>query len=444
MDISAFDDFMETHGEEIAIEQNKLRQSLNSLKQRLEADPTEVSLDEIIQGGMGNCFELNSSSDFLDDNPWLIKALPFTSRPISNEEIPIAWERFLKENLSEESIGFLGNHWPILECIAGWYVSHWSEPGCDDNEMVRRALAVFEYLIQFLYGAELEECYSEILTGNGLTILYGYYGLKNFERAKFYAQLLGMEYLAGRLDSEDYLDVKKNYDHLLKLGHEDRASIDNKILDLQWQTISDREKRIEELEERLDQIISREKNQVNLQKAEEELEEKFGSTWHALNAETRKQLSLALAFTQPPISNEYPHVTAWSLFKAINSELLVKLFEPHGPLDKKQLDNKELDNKNSISPVTLLINYRSLKFAAEKPEIHSLIKDALRIIGGEDRILTFYDLKCLKSLRRERNKAEHPTPKRPYTENDMQKLLRYVCWYNNWLPSWLKRLNQMA
>lgn len=73
-----FDDFMKTHGAELALEQNKLRQSVNSLKQRLEADPTEVSLDEISQGGMGNCFELNSSSDFLDDTPWLITALPFT------------------------------------------------------------------------------------------------------------------------------------------------------------------------------------------------------------------------------------------------------------------------------------------------------------------------------------------------------------------------------
>ncbi len=440
MGIESFDDFMETHGEEIALEQNKLRQSLNSLKQRLEADPTGVSLDEIIQGGMGNCFELNSSSDFLNDNPWLIKALPFTSRPISNEEIPIAWERFLKENLSEESIGFLGNHWPILECIAGWYVSHWSEPGYDGNEMVRRALAVFEYLIKFLYGTRLEECYSEVLTGNGLTILYGYCGLKNFERAKFYAQLLGMEYLAGRLDSEDYLDVKKNYDHLLKLGHEDRASIDNKILDdLQWQTISDREKRIEELEEHLDQIISREKNQVNLQKAEKKLEEQFGATWKTLNAETRKQLRLAMAFAYPPISKEHPFVTPWSFYRAINSELLVKLFKPYGPLDRKMLNEV-----NGTSPISLLINYGRRKFAVQEPEIHSFVKDALARIGHGNSLLTVADLKCLQTLRQNRNEAEHPDPQRPYTETDMKNLLRDVVWYKDWLTNWLKRINQTA
>lgn len=435
--IEDFDDFMETHGAELALERNKLRQSLNSLEQRLEADPTEVNLDEIIQGGMGNCFELNSTSDFLDDTPWLIKALPFSSRPISNEEIPIAWERFLKDELSEESLVFLRSRWPILECIAGWYISHLHEAGYDDNEMVRRALAVFEYLIQFLYGAGPEDCYSEVLTGNGLTILYGYCGLKDFERAKFYSQLLRMEYIAGRLDFEDYSDVKKAYDHILKLEYEDRES-NSKILALQWQTISDREKRIEELENRLNQVIRRKRNQVDLQKAEEELKVKFGSTWNALDAETQKQLILALAFSHPPISNEHPFVTPWSLFKAINSELLVKLFEPHGPLTANMLGEE-----NGTSPVTLLINYRRRKFEVETPETHSLIKNALRILGGKDEILTFDDLKCLESLRRNRNEAEHPDPKRLYTGSNMQKLLRDV-WHNNRLPNWLKRINQTA
>ena len=38
MGIEVFDDFMETHGAELALEQNKLRQSLNLLKQQLEAE----------------------------------------------------------------------------------------------------------------------------------------------------------------------------------------------------------------------------------------------------------------------------------------------------------------------------------------------------------------------------------------------------------------------
>ena len=304
--------------------------------------------------------------------------------------------------------------------------------------MVRRALAVFEYLIQFLYGAGPEDCYSEVLTGNGLTILYGYYGLKDFDRAKFYAQLLRMEYIAGRLDSEDYSDVKKAYDHILKLEYEDRES-NSKILALQWQTISDREKRIEELENHLNQVIRRKRNQVDLQKAQEELKVKFGSTWNALDAETQKQLILALAFSHPPISNEHPFVTPWSLFKAINSELLVKLFEPHGPLTANMLSEE-----NGTSPVTLLINYRRRKFEVEAPETHSLIKNALMILGGKDEILTFDDLKCLESLRRNRNEAEHPDPKRLYRESNMQKLLRDVIWHKNWLPNWLKRINQTA
>lgn len=433
MGIPDFDDFMETHGAELALERNKLRQSLNSLEQRLEADPTEVSLDEIIQGGMGNCFELNSTSDFLDDTPWLIKALPFSSRPISNEEIPIAWERFLKDELSEESIAFLRSRWPILECIAGWYISHWHEAGYDDDDMARRALAVFEYLIQFLYGAELEEyLYKEILTGNGLAIIYGYCGLRDFERAKFYAQLLRMEYLAGRLDPEDYHQVKRNYDHILRLEHEDRETI-NKILELQWQTISDREKRIEELKNSLNQIIEQESNKVDLGKAEKELKVKFGSTWQALHAETRHQLTLAMAFAYPPISDKHPYLTPWSLFKAINQELSAKLFVPHGPLAKELLNEK-----NGLSEVMLLINFGRDEFAME-PEINSVIENALRVIGGKDYILTPQDVKHLDFLKKERNKAEHP--KRPYTKSDLQKLLRDV-WSKEWLSNWLKRINQ--
>ena len=244
-----------------------------------------------------------------------------------------------------------------------------------------------------------------------------------------------MEYLAGRLDAEDYHEVKSNYDHILTLENEDRES-NSKILALQWQTISDRERRIEELEDRLKQVIRQKKDQVDLKKVEEELKVKFGATWNALVAETRKQLSLALAFAHQPISKEHPIVTPWSLFKAVNSELFGKLFEPHGPLDRGMLGEE-----NGTSPVSLLINYRRRKFEVEKPETHFLISDALRIIGGKDVILTFDDLKCLDSLRRNRNEAEHP--KRPYTETAMQKLLRDV-WHNDRLPNWLKRINRTA
>lgn len=110
------------------------------------------------------------------------------------------------------------------------------------------------------------------------------------------------------------------------------------------------------------------------------------------------------------------------MLKAVNSELFGKLFEPHGPLDKGMLGEE-----NGTSPVALLINYRSLRLAAKYPVANSRIKDALRSIGGDGRILTFDDLKCLKFLRCNRNKAEHPDPAHPYTETDMQKLLRDVC-----------------
>lgn len=342
----------------------------------------------------------------------------------------------MKDEVSEESVDFLCSNWPILEGLAGWYISHLHETGYDENDMVRRALAVFEYLLQFLYGTELEEyLYREILTENGLAIIYGYCGLKDFERAKFYAQLLRMEYLAGRLDPEGYCQVKKMYGHILKLENEDRES-NSKILALQWQTISDREKRIEELEKRLNQIIKQESNKVDLRRAEKELKEKFGSTWPALHTETKNQLALATAFAHPSISNEHPSVTPCFLFKALNSELSAKFFMPYGPLDKEKL----LNEQNGRSEVMLLINYGRGGFAME-PETNSLIENALEVIGGKYQILTSQDLKHLDFLRKERNKAEHP--KRPYTKNELQKLLQDV-WCKNWLPNWFKRINQTA
>ncbi|MCY3955238.1 MAG: hypothetical protein OXF47_04495 [Nitrospira sp.] len=426
------DDVIENSMAEVVVEQNKLRHSLDLLKKRLETDPSGVSQEDIFQG-IRNCFDLEESSDFLDDTPWLIKALLFTSKPICNEEIPIAWAGFLNDiEISEEFIDLLD--WPVLEGIAWWYFFYRNEAGYNEDDMVRRALAIFEHLIPFFYGHE-EEYDKEIFPANGLNVFYGYFGLKYFERAKFYAQCLQIAYLADRLDSEDYHQVKKMYDYILKLENEDRES-NNKILELQWQTLSDREKRIEELEKRLHQIIKQESNKVDLGKAEKELKEKFGSTWPALHAETRNQLVLATAFAHPSISNEYPYATPCFLFKALNSELSAKFFMPYGPLDKERLFN----DQNGHSEVMLLINYGRDRFGME-PEINSLIEKALGVIGGRTHILTAQDLKYLDFLRKERNKAEHP--KRLYTKDELQKLLRDV-WYKNWLSEWLKRLNQTA
>ena len=426
------DDLMKNSIAEVAVEQNRLRHSLDLLKKRLETDPSGVSQEEVFQG-IRNRFDLEQSSDFLDDTPWLIKALQFTSRPICNEEIPIAWASFLNDmEISEEFIDFLD--WPVLEGIAWWYFLYRNEAGYNEDDMVRRALAIFEYLIPFFYGHE-EEYDKEIFPANGLNIFYGYFGLKHFEKAKFYAQCLQIAYLADRLDSEDYYQVKKMYGYILKLENEDRES-NNKILELQWQTISDREKRIEELEKRLHQIIKQESDKVDLGKAEKELKEKFGSTWPALHAETRNQLVLATAFAHPSISNEHPSAIPCFLFKALNSELSAKIFMPYGPLDKERL----LNEQNGRSEVMLLINYGRDGFAME-PEINSLIEKALGAIGGKYQILTSQDLKHLDFLRKERNKAEHT--KRPYTKNELQKLLRDV-WCKNWLSEWLKRLNKTA
>ncbi|MDT7042669.1 hypothetical protein [Candidatus Nitronereus thalassa] len=429
----SLDDILKIIEGENEEEISKIRKSLDHLRRRLEVDPAGVSQEDVIEGII-NRFGLVGTSDFLEDSPWLIKALHFTSRPISNEQIRSAWEDFFIEEAEESHI--ILDDYPILESIAWWYFLHRNDPALDGEEnMIRRALAVFEALVLAVRGYEGEADYEDVLSGNGLTILHLYfYGLKDFERAKFYAQLLEMEYRACRMVLEDYLQVRDVYEKLVKKEKEKHTTIDTLFL-LQWDTIAAREREIRELDKKFKQLLKERREQIDLKGAEFELRETYGATWNELHDETKKQIILASAFIKSTLANKHPFVIPWTIFKAINSELLMRLFEPIG-----LLKNDILNYENGTSPASLLIKFRMLEIGSRAPDVDSLIRNALNSIGGQDKILSFDDLEHLKFLRKHRNSAEHGT-RRPYTDTDMKKLARDV-WESGWLLNWLKRLSQ--
>src|SRR2546427_6870804 len=223
----------------------QLVDDLSSLKDRLAKDPANVSEDEVVTG-IRKQFELMLSGDFLEEASWLMDSLSFTRSASRHDEIATAWEVFQKNQLRISELRL--DEYPILEGIAHWYFDHRDDQGRDDNAMVARSLAMYEYLFQELRGHEAE--YEDILAENGVDILYLYCGLGLFERAKFYAQGLEMEYRAGRLDGEDFELVQRTLATIRHNEATEQADRD-RITRLQWDTLADRDRRIQELERRL-------------------------------------------------------------------------------------------------------------------------------------------------------------------------------------------------
>ncbi|MDA2911237.1 hypothetical protein MYX04_09935 [Nitrospiraceae bacterium AH_259_D15_M11_P09] len=404
-----------------------LGQALELLHSRLETLPTEVGQGEIIDG-IRKQFELNPSSDFLEEASWLVNALRFTSSPLSAEEVPIAWDRFQSEHSDIDPL--LLDEYPILEGIAGWYFFHRDDPGGDEQVMVCRALAVFEHLAQLVRGHEGDEEYSGLLACNGLTILYCYCGLKEFERARFYAQLLHMEYLAGRLERDDYLQVRRIYKHILTVDKENEEHT-RALLELQWQTISEREKRIQELEDQIRKVVAATERHLDLTKVRKELSKTFGPTWEKLHRETKKHMELAVAFSQAPHSTDHPVVPPWAFLKAVNSELRARLFRPAGLLDAAVLERTE-----TKTPASLCIEYA--RSAPIDPADRDAINKAISGIGNPRLLLSPRNIEKLCTLRRHRNYGEHPG--RPYTQDALAELLKTI-WLDRWLVEFLKVLH---
>ena len=411
----------------------RLRETLETLRVRLESDATDVSEGEIIEG-VRKQFELVSSSDFLDEASWLMKALHFTTEPISTEEIQTAWEKYQLGHRDIQPFGY--DEWPILEGIAGWYIQHLKDPESEDSIMVRRALAVKEYLVQQIRGREADSEYEDILAGNGLSILYGYCGLKHFERAKFYAQLLQMEYKAGRLSDEDYAEVTENYEYILRVENKPESDRDQ-VIKLLDDTVSDRDRKIQELENRLKEAeaVAEKSHQAELEQARKNLAKKFGLQWSKVQPDTKKHLELGYVFAQDPLLHSYTFVVPWALFKAVNTELEYRLFQPHTCLERSILER----NKNrGTTLVRLLIQYAShAPFIADSDR--GAIKLALGTLGGEARVLSHRDVPRLKIMNDHRNWCEHPDNRNHYSRAKLENYLKEV-WSNNWLVEYLRKL----
>ncbi len=399
--------------------EQQLIEDLKVLHDRLLRDPVNFS-DADLLGGIRKQFYLSPSSDFLTEASWLIKGLSFTSLIIPSNEISSAWRKFQEGQVNLIPLSL--DDYPILEGIANWYFEHREEGHYVAQHMLEHALAIYEYLVQQVRGWEGNNEYSELFAHIGMDLFYLYYGLQNKERAKFYAQLLEMEYLAGRLDSEDFLSIQE-FVGVIQDVERVEDSEREQILQLQWHTITDRERELEERDRRLQALEHRQAETVarlntkdEISQAKERVSKLCGPMWNRFHVETRKNLALGDAFAQPDLSAIHPDISACAFFKALNAELQIRIFRPSGILKMEILDRLGVH-----SPVSLLINYNRTINLAREDQI--AIQEALNSIGRESILCSKPNLDCIWILRHHRNRIEHPKPQdRPYSNRDLQDL----------------------
>lgn len=416
---------------------NQMASDLDALRDRLATDGSHVSDAEILDG-IRKQFELCSTTDFLAEAPWLIQALSFTSSIIPISEIPSAWRKFQKHQSKLAPFGL--DEYPILDAIAYWYFEHREGGLYDEQHMVTHALAVYEYLAQQVRGWEADDEYSDLFSGVGMRAFYLHYGLQNKERAKFYAQLLEMEYLAGRLDSEDFLSVQEMASVIQSIEDKERSEHE-RILQLNWETISDRERqieqrnrRIQELERRHEEVVTRTSTVADINRGTERVSKLCGLLWTRFHPLTKRNLVLGDVFSRAPLRSAHPDIPPSSFFKALNAELRARLFAPNGSLDPGLLERLK-----SCSPASLLLEYNRIVTWDKEDKAH--IRAALDLIGKESVICSRDNLERIRQLRHHRNWIEHPEPRgRSYSEHDLEDLLKVV-WHSNWLIRFLGQLH---
>jgi hypothetical protein len=416
---------------------HQLVADMNVLRERLVRDRANVSDAEILDA-IRKQFDLDSSSDFLSEVSWLIKGLSFTSLVIPSNEIPSAWRKFQEAKV--DLIPMALDDYPILEGIAYWYFQNREESHYGAQHMLEHALAIYEYLVQQVRGWEASEEYADLFTHIGMDLFYLYYGLRNKERAKFYAQLLEMEYLAGRLDSEDFLSIQELVG-VIHNAERTKESEREQILQLQWHTITDRERELEERDQRLQALerrqaetVTRASTQDDITQASDRVSRVCGPIWEQLHPETRKYLALGEAFAQPALSERHSDISPGAFFKALNSELTARIFRPSGSLELEIIKRLGV-----YSPVALLIEFfRNISLGKGD---QTAIRGALNSVGKESVLCSPHNIDQMIFLRHHRNRIEHPSPHgRPYSHRDLESLLRAV-WHTNWLISFLQHLH---
>lgn len=414
-----------------------VQKRLDALKARVAAHPESVSDAEIVRG-IQDIFDLKSTSDFLDGEDWLMDALSFTLSPIAPEEVSSAWTAL------QEKRGFTLEYWdyPILEAIAFWYFDHKNDPRRNELDMVARSIAVLEYLFTKVRGREASEDYKDILAGNGITILSLYWVLKDYERVKFYANLLDLEYRAGRLGEEEYLRSLQFHEESLARGKESSFStidtelhrINDSLIKLLWDTWSDRESKIDELAKanaKLYEDLARRDDNTYPEPARGELSKLFGNVWNRLAPETRSHLERGFTFLQEPYAAHSPAAAPEALFMAVKVEVLTRLFKPVGLLDEEILRRT-----NTTNPLKLLIAFGK-RWLLNKQD-RDLIRVTLQKAGCEAGILNQTVLAGLQRLVDDRDRIAHQESRNhtPYTFADLEQFAREV-WGKGWLVPFL-------
>jgi len=199
-------------------------------------------------------------------------------------------------------------------------------------------------------------------------------------------------------------------------------------------TISDRDRRIQGIEQKLGEITARASNQADIEGAKGRVSKKLGAIWDRLHSDTRKHLAVADAFSQEPLSKNHPDIPPCYFFKALNAELQAYLFQPGGTLDSGMLDRLKV-----YSPVALLIEFeRNITLCREDV---IAIRDAVDTVGGKSSLCSRTNIEQLKRLRDHRNWVEHPEHRRrPYSQERLHDLLHSI-WKNDWLAGFLRRLH---
>lgn len=421
-----------------------IQKRLDELRTRVTADPRSVS-DTDLATGIRDQFDLDPSSDFLDRSDWLMNALSFTHKPISSKQVSTAWDAFQRDG----DFAFDYEDYPILEAISSWYFEHKDEPERDQLAMVARSVAVLEYLFAQIRGREASDDYKDILAGNGVTILSLYWVLKDYERVKFYANLLDLEYRAGRLGEDEYLASLQFYEECLVREKDPSVStidtdlhkINQSLIKLLWDTWSDRESKIDQLAKanaELYEELARRDDSTYPEPARRELSKLFGKDWNRLEPETKSHLERAYTFLQEPYCTHSPAAAPDALFMAVKAELLARLFKPTGLLDEEILQRT-----NTTNPVKLLIAYGKGKRLSKQER--EFIRTALQKAGSKANLLTQPVLVGLLRLVEDRDRIHHQESgeNAPYTFMDLERCATEV-WKKGWLVPFLQGIHTPA
>ncbi len=337
-----------------------------------------------------------SCRGFLDDADWLMEALKFTQKPVPTvpAEIQGAWDRYL--DAADSRLSY--HDYPVLAGMADWYYER-----SDDRDMAARAVSVYEYLFSAVHDRTVEFEPSDYVR----RMIRLWRQLKNFSRAKFLVQWSEERYHAGLLSHEEYLDLARIWAELVV--EERGADLTecekdlNNILRIAWDTVSDRDRKIEEFSDRslrLSEEIARARDATYPLAARRRLEAKFGITWTKLHETTRRELELGETYSHSPYSDHSPGVVPTACFQAVKAELMARVFEPYGRRNPALLARIRDSGAN---PVKMLIDYAG-KTSTDRKDI----REALAGAACKQGFLSKDYVRKLKRLCDHRDQAQHP------------------------------------